>query len=85
MRASDTYTGDPEVDQLLFSWGRVIAEASGKMRGFALSIQKARQRPGWMPSPKQLALMRRLAGDAAVGPASIARGEWHPIDYGDVF
>ncbi|RJL18655.1 hypothetical protein [Paracoccus siganidrum] len=60
MRAEHAYTGDAEVDDLLFSWGRVIANARGWERGFALSIQRARRRPDWRPSHKQLAVMERL-------------------------
>lgn len=63
MRAEQAYTGDPEVDQLLFSWGRVIADARGWARGFALSIQRDRKRPGWSPSRKQLAVMHRLVAE----------------------
>ena len=41
-RASHAYTGIGEVDELLFSWGRVIAwaktHASKWEAGFALSI-----------------------------------------------
>lgn len=63
MSAAQAYTGDPEVDRLLFSWRRVIAQAEGWSRGFALSIQRDRKRPGWMPSPKQLAVMQRLVAE----------------------
>lgn len=63
MRAEQAYTGDPEVDQLLFSWRRVIAQADGWTRGFALSIQRDRKRPGWMPSRKQFAVMQRLVAE----------------------
>lgn len=60
MRAEEAYTGHADVDRLLFSWGRVIAHAHGWERGFALSIQRARKRPGWRPSHKQYALMEKL-------------------------
>ncbi len=63
MSAAQSYTGDPEVDRLLFSWRRVIAQAEGWSRGFALSIQRDRKRPGWMPSPKQFAVMQRLVAE----------------------
>lgn len=66
MSADHSYTGDPEVDRLLFSWGRVIADARGWSRGFALSIQRARKRPGWMPSDKQLAVMQQLVAELPV-------------------
>mgnify|MGYP001449086879 CR=1 FL=1 len=63
MSAAQAYTGDPEVDRLLFSWRRVIAQAEGWSRGFALSIQRDRKRPGWTPSPKQFAVMQRLVAE----------------------
>lgn len=63
MRAEQAYTGDPEVDQLLFSWRRVIGQATGWTRGFALSIQRDRKKPGWMPSRKQFAVMQRLVAE----------------------
>lgn len=63
MRAEHAYTGNPDVDRLLFSWGRVIADASGWTRGFALSIQRDRKKPGWSPSPKQLSVMQRLVAE----------------------
>ena len=63
MSAAQAYTGDPEVDRLLFSWGLVIRDASGWTRGFALSIQRDRKRPGWTPSRKQLAVMQRLVAE----------------------
>lgn len=63
MSAEQSYTGDPDVDHLLFSWRRVIADASGWSRGFALSIQSARKRPGWMPSARQLSVMRQLVAE----------------------
>ena len=63
MTADPVYTGDVEVDRLLFRWGRVIAGAEGRARGFALSIQRARKKPGWIPTAKQLALMRRMVAE----------------------
>lgn len=63
MRAEQCFTGDAEVDELLFRWGRVIAAAKGWTRGFALSIQRDRKKPGWNPSPKQLAVMQRLVAE----------------------
>lgn len=63
MSAVENYTGVEEIDRLLFSWPRVIACSSGWSRGFALSIQKARKRPGWMPSTRQLSVMRKLVAD----------------------
>lgn len=66
MSAGQAYTGDPEVDRLLFSWGRVIRDATGWTRGFALSIQRARKRPGWMPTLKQLSVMQRLVAELPV-------------------
>lgn len=67
MSADRAYTGDPEVDRLLFSWGRVIANAEGWTRGFALSIQRDRKKPGWMPSPRQLSIMHRLVAELPQG------------------
>lgn len=63
MKADAAYTGNVEVDRLLFQWRRVIANAQGWARGFALSIQRDRKKPGWMPSPKQLAMMRRMVAE----------------------
>lgn len=63
MKANHAYTGNPEVDHLLFSWGRVIADARGWTRGFALSIQRDRKKPGWLPSDRQLSVMRRLVAE----------------------
>jgi hypothetical protein len=58
------------LDELLFSWRSVIGQApKGWARDFALSIQKARKRPNWQPSPKQLALMRRMVADLYAFPA----------------
>lgn len=69
VRAEHSYTGIPEVDHLLFSWPRVIADASGWTRGFALSIQRDRKKPGWQPSDRQLSVMQRLVAElpAVVG------------------
>ena len=66
MSADQSYTGDPEVDRLLFSWRRVIADAQGWTRGFALSIQRDRKKPGWLPSPKQFSVMQRLVAELSV-------------------
>jgi hypothetical protein len=65
MRAEEAYTGHPDVDRLLFSWGRVIANAKGWERGFALSIQRDRKRAGWRPSHKQFAKMEDLVASTA--------------------
>ncbi len=52
------------VDELLFNWRAVIGQApKGFPRDFALSIQKARKRPGWQPTAKQLALIRRMVSE----------------------
>lgn len=66
MTAAKSYTGDVEVDDLLFRWGRVIADAQGWARDFALSIQRARKRPGWKPTAKQLAVMQRMVAELPV-------------------
>lgn len=63
MKADRAYTGDMEVDRLLFRWGRVVADAQGWARGFALSIQRARKKPGWTPTAKQLAVMQRMVAE----------------------
>lgn len=63
MSASTYYTGDPDIDRLLFNWPRVIADAKGWARGFALSIQRARKKPGWKPSERQLSVMRQLVAE----------------------
>lgn len=63
MRSDQSYTGDIEVDHLLFRWGRVVADARGWARGFALSIQRDRKKPGWSPSAKQLAVMQRMVAE----------------------
>ncbi|CAM3156280.1 hypothetical protein PANO111632_05665 [Paracoccus nototheniae] len=63
MRAEHAYTGVAEVDHLLFSWGRVIADAKGWSRGFALSIQRDRKKAGWVPSVRQLSIMRQLVAE----------------------
>ncbi|GGH53194.1 hypothetical protein GVY41_09120 [Frigidibacter albus] len=63
MTAERSYTGDAEVDRLLFRWGRVVRDAEGWARGFALSIQRARKKPGWTPTPKQLAVMQRMVAE----------------------
>lgn len=70
MRAEEAYTGHPDVDQLLFSWGRVIAQARGWERGFALSIQRDRHKPGWRPSHKQFAVMEKLVRNARPRPVA---------------
>lgn len=66
MTAAKSYTGDAEVDHLLFRWGRVIADAQGWARDFALSIQRARKKPGWKPTAKQLAMMQRMVAELPV-------------------
>ena len=80
MSAAQAYTGDPEVDRLLFSWGRVIASASGWTRGFALGIQRDRKKPGWTPTPRQLALMQRLVAELPATAAQAVADEWSPIE-----
>lgn len=89
MSAGQTYTGNPEVDTLLFSWPRVIADAQGWERGFALSIQRDRKRPGWEPTNKQLAQMVRMVRKARPAPLTAAHSaddmpdDWDPIDHDD--
>ncbi len=63
MKADRAYTGNVQVDHLLFKWGRVVAGAQGWARGFALSIQRDRKKPGWTPTAKQLAVMQRMVAE----------------------
>lgn len=65
-RGGQAYTGDPETDRLLFRWPAVIRSTTGRWRGFALGIQRDRKKPGWMPSPRQIAAMRRLVAELPV-------------------
>jgi hypothetical protein len=52
------------LEDLLFHWRAVIGAApSGWARGFALSIQKARSRPGWKPTARQLSIMHQMVGE----------------------
>lgn len=80
MSAAQTYTGNPEVDTLLFSWPRVIADAQGWERGFALSIQRDRKRPGWKPSHKQFAVMEKLVRKARPASAHVCACDDLPDD-----
>ena len=55
------------VDELLHHWRTVIGSApEGWARNFALSIQRARRRPAWEPTEKQLRVMRHLVSDLFV-------------------
>ncbi|MBS0573122.1 MAG: hypothetical protein JSS08_07715 [Proteobacteria bacterium] len=52
------------LDELLFHWRAVIGAApEGFPRDFALSIQKQRRRPGWEPTDRQMAIMRRMVAE----------------------
>ncbi len=52
------------LDELFHHWRAVIGAApKGFPRDFALSIQKARRRPGWTPTPKQEAIMRQMVAE----------------------
>lgn len=52
------------LDELLFHWRTVIGQApEGFPRNFALSIQRARKRPAWQPTVKQMAVMRRMVAE----------------------
>lgn len=62
-RGGQAYTGDPEVDHLLFRWPAVIGATTGRWRGFVLGVQRDRKKPGWVPSPRQLAVMKRLVAE----------------------
>lgn len=74
MTAARSYTGDAEVDRLLFHWGRVLRDAEGWTRDFALSIQRARKKPGWVPSAKQLAVMHRMVAELPQTEAPLFEG-----------
>jgi hypothetical protein len=64
VKADRAYTGDAEVDRLLFRWGAVVRDApQGWARGFALSIQRDRKKHGWAPTAKQLAVMHRMVAE----------------------
>lgn len=73
MTATPNYTGDAEVDRLLFCWGSVIRDSEGWARGFALSIQRARKKSGWMPSARQLSVMRQLVAELPQSDATDGR------------
>ncbi|WP_309663285.1 hypothetical protein [Tabrizicola sp.] len=77
MTADRHFTGDADVDQLLFSWGRVIRDAEGWARGFALSIQRDRKKPGWKPSARQLSVMRQMVAEL---PAFEGSGDGQVIE-----
>lgn len=68
MKADRAYTGDAEVDRLLFRWGAVVRDAQGWARGFALSIQRARKKPGWTPTARQLSVMQRMVAELPISP-----------------
>jgi hypothetical protein len=52
------------VDELLHHWRAVIGAApKGFPRDFALSIQKKRRQPGWVPTPRQEAIMRQMVAE----------------------
>lgn len=80
MSAAQSYTGDAEVDRLLFSWGRVIAASGDWTRGFALGIQRDRKKPGWMPTPRQRAIMHRLVAELPATAAQAAADDFDPIE-----
>jgi hypothetical protein len=48
------------IDALLSYMPVVMGRGDGWSRAFAASIMKQARRPGWAPSPKQLAMMRAL-------------------------
>lgn len=57
------------VADLLRLWPEVIGNApEGWPRNFALSIQKARRKPGWTPSERQLIWMRLLVAELISQP-----------------
>lgn len=77
MTSTPHYTGDADVDRLLFTWGSVIRDSKGWARGFALSIQRDRKKPGWHPSAKQLSVMRRMVAEL---PAYEGDGDFQIIE-----
>lgn len=65
--------GDPSeprpLADLLRLWPEVIATApEGWPRNFALAIQKARRKPEWQPSDRQLIWMRLLVAELISQP-----------------
>lgn len=57
------------VSEILRLWPEVIGGApEGWPRNFALSIQKARRKPGWQPSERQLKWMRLLVAELISQP-----------------
>jgi hypothetical protein len=57
------------VDELLWWMDRIVRRPSATQweREFAASMVKAGRRRGWMPTPKQEAVMRRLVLDRLGG------------------
>lgn len=54
----------PSVDELLWSWPSVCKAATNDWaKAFAMSILRQSKRRGWMPSPKQYAMMKRFVAD----------------------
>lgn len=52
------------LEVLLHHWPAVIRYADeGWARGFALSIQRARKRPGWVPTSRQMAVMQQMVAE----------------------
>lgn len=59
-------TVEEEVDRFtLWTAPKILAESDSDFeRGFVRSIVRLSKRKGWLPSDKQLAVMRRLAAEA---------------------
>ncbi|WP_417587398.1 hypothetical protein [Pararhodobacter oceanensis] len=63
MHASFTST-ERCIEELLFHMPTVANGATNDWaKGFAKSIVKQSKRRGWRPTPKQIAMMRRLVSD----------------------
>lgn len=57
-------TDQRPIEVLLHHWPAVIRDADeGWARGFALSIQRARKRPGWIPTGRQMAVMQQMVAE----------------------
>lgn len=60
----------PCLDELLFSMKAIVRRNIGNFAGdFAKSILRQSKRADWTPTPKQLALMRRLVFEHYTGGA----------------
>ncbi len=59
-----TITSPDEIERLIFHMPTVASLAENDWaKGFALSVTRQARRRGWMPSQKQLGIMRGLVAD----------------------